>query len=115
MKEEFVFRKSLLGGFKRGSVIECIEKLQMEKIEITGKINGLEKTLAEKDEEIKALKEKLAELEKQNKELSEKPAEPEKKPAKSAKSKKAKEAAETAEGYYPPDISEINDKFSGKE
>jgi len=122
MKEEFVFKKSLLGGFKRSSVIECIEKLQMEKIEITGKMKALEKKAAEKDEEIKELRTKLAELEKPKKEADEKPEEKEKKAAKPARAKKAKPEEEKPEAkseentgaYCPPDLSEINEKFSGK-
>ena len=122
MKEEFVFKKSLLGGFKRSSVIECIEKLQMEKIEVAEKIKAFEKTIAEKDGEIKELKEKIAGLEEQNKELTKKQEEPEKKATKTSKTKKSaaaekktkNEDGEETEGYYPPDISEINDKFSGK-
>ena len=121
MKEEFVFKKSLLGGFKRSSVIECIEKLQMEKIEVAKKIEAFTKAQTEKDEEIKALKEKIAELEALNKELAEKQEEQEKKTAKPSRGrkpaaeKKAKaEDSGEPEGYYPPDISEINDKFSGK-
>ncbi|MCR4614994.1 MAG: hypothetical protein K5756_02450 [Clostridiales bacterium] len=121
MKEEFVFKKSLLGGFKRSSVIECIEKLQMEKIEVAKKIKAFEETIEQKDGEIKALNEKIAELEALNKELSQKQEEQEKKTTKTSKTKKsaAEKKAKTddagePEGYYPPDISEINDKFSGK-